>query len=338
MISEIKNIEIKGISAAVPKKKYYNKKYPFFGDGGFKKFYRFTGISKKRIAGPDIYTSTLVKSAAEKLIKELNWDKKKIDIIILITQTPDFQTPATAIKLQDELKLKKKIIAFDINLGCSAFPYGVSVISSLLNSLNLKRGLLLIGDTLSKVCKYNDRSTFPIFGDAGSAIALENTKCKKKMYFNFFSDGNSFEDIIIPSYGLSGRLLSQKNKNNFYLKLKGANVYSFAVNEVPKLMTDLILKSKLKDKIKYCIPHQANKMIVEQIEKKIGLKNLVFLKSYGEFGNTSNTTIPLTIIINKNLFKSNNYLLSSGFGVGSSISNLIFSLKKNTKLLDLIEI
>lgn len=337
MISEIKNIEIKGIAAAVPKLKYYNIKYPFFGDGGFKKFYKFTGIKKKRIASKDIYTSTLVKSAAEKLIKKLNWDKKKIDIIILITQTPDFQTPATAIKLQDELKLNKKIIAFDINLGCSAFPYGISVMSGLLNSLNLKRGLLLIGDTLSKVCNYNDRSTFPIFGDAGSAIALENTKCKKKMYFNFFSDGKSFEDIIIPSYGLSGRSTS-KNKNNFNLRLKGANVYSFAVNDVPKLMTDLIIKSKLNDKIKYCVPHQANKMIVEQIEKKIGLKNLVFLKSYEEFGNTSNTTIPLTMVVNKNFLKSNNYILASGFGVGSSISNLIFSLKKNTKLLNLIEI
>ena len=295
MISSIKNIEIKGIAVAVPKKIYHNKKYPHFGDGGFKKFFKFTGIKKKRVAGDKIYTSSLVKSAAEKLIKELRWKKDSIDIIILITQTPDFQTPATAIKIQDELKLNKKIIAFDINLGCSAFPYGVSVISSLLKTLGLKRGLLLIGDTLSKVCKYNDRSTFPILGDAGSAIAIEKSKnFNEKMYFNFFSDGSSFEDIIIPSYGLSGR----EPFNKSYLKLKGANVYSFAVNDVPKLMNEIILKSNLKGKIKYCIPHQANKMIVEQIEKKINRK-INFLHSFEEFGNTSNTSIPLTIIITK---------------------------------------
>ena len=338
MISSIKNIEIKGIAVAVPKKIYHNKKYPHFGDGGFKKFFKFTGIKKKRLAGDKIYTSSLVKSAAEKLIKELRWKKDSIDIIILITQTPDFQTPATAIKIQDELKLNKKIIAFDINLGCSAFPYGVSVISSLLKTLGLKRGLLLIGDTLSKVCKYNDRSTFPIFGDAGSAIAIEKSKkLNEKMYFNFFSDGSSFDDIIIRSYGLSGREPFNKSNNKFNLKLKGGNVYSFAVNEVPKLMNEIILKSNLKDKIKYCIPHQANKMIVEQIEKKINMK-INFLHSFEEFGNTSNTTIPLTIIINKEKIKRNNYILTSGFGVGASISNLIFNLKRDTKLLNLIQI
>jgi len=334
MISSIKNIEIKGIAVAVPKKIYHNKKYPHFGDGGFKKFFKFTGIKKKRVAGDKIYTSSLVKSAAVKLIKELRWKKDSIDIIILITQTPDFQTPATAIKIQDELKLNKKIIAFDINLGCSAFPYGVSVISSLLKTLALKRGLLLIGDTLSKVCKYNDRSTFPILGDAGSAIAIEKSKnFNEKMYFNFFSDGSSFEDIIIPSYGLSGR----EPFNKSYLKLKGANVYSFAVNDVPKLMNEIILKSNLKGKIKYCIPHQANKMIVEQIEKKINRK-INFLHSFEEFGNTSNTSIPLTIIINKERIKRNNYILTSGFGVGASISNLIFNLKRDAKLLNLIQI
>jgi 3-oxoacyl-[acyl-carrier-protein] synthase-3 len=342
MNSILKNISIRGISAAVPKKIYRNKKYPNFGKSGYKKFYEYIGIQEKRVADKNIFTSTLVYAAAKQLLKTIKWKKNTVEILILITQTPDFQTPSTSIKLQNELGLNKNIIAFDINLGCSGFPYGIAVISSLMNNLNISRGILLIGDTMSKVCNFNDKSTYPLFGDAGAAVAIERS-LNDNMFFNFYSDGSSYKDIIIPSCGLSGRFLENENEEkkiilNTNLHLNGPNVYSFAINEVPKTINVLLEKNKLRDKIHFCFLHQANKLINENIQKKLLMKNVIFPQSFKLFGNTSCATIPLTMVLNKHLNYSNKNIFFSGFGVGSSISNAIIKIKKNILVNKIIQI
>jgi len=332
---------IAGISVCLPRNKYRNLDYPHLSKEKIKKFISLTGIEERRISKKStLCTSDLASKSAEKLIESLKWKKKDIEFIIFITQTSDYLTPATSIILQNKLGLKRDIYTLDINLGCSGFPYGISNAFSLINNLNFKKGLFLIGDVLSQICNFKDQSTWPLFGDGCGAVAVEKGDKTKKTFFDFYSDGRGYQDIIVPAHSLSGRkkltkddLKDIKNngtiKNNLNMSLNGLNIYSFSTTVVPERLKKLIKVSKIKkDKIKYCFLHQANKLINHTIEKKLDLKNTSFPMSLRYFGNTSSATIPVTLASKFGGKTISGKSLISGFGVGLSSSNMIYEFDK----------
>ena len=132
-------------------------------------------------------------------------EKRRYRFFNFISQTSDYLTPATSIIIQNKLGLKKSVYTLDINLGCSGFAYGISNSFSLIRNFNFKKGLFIIGDTLSRVCNVKDQSTWLLFGDGCGAIGIEKGNKMKKTFFDFFTDGSGYKDIIVPSHSLSGR-------------------------------------------------------------------------------------------------------------------------------------
>ncbi|MCL1833644.1 MAG: hypothetical protein FWG49_03990, partial [Leptospirales bacterium] len=169
----INHVKITGIAACVPKHIEENENIPVLGKEGAAKFFSTTGVKQRRIADNNTCASDLCYQAAEKLIESLKWNKADIDVLIFVTQTPDYILPATSCLLQHRLGLNQGCYTLDVSLGCSGWIYGLSAISSLLSSSGLKKGLLLAGDTNSKICSKEDKSTYPLFGDAGTATAVE---------------------------------------------------------------------------------------------------------------------------------------------------------------------
>ena len=143
---EFKNVRISGISAGVPKHIEYNKDYPYFEAGEAEKYIASTSIRERRIADPGVCSSDLCYSAAERLIEDLGWDKSEIECLLFVSQTADYILPATACILQERLGLPESCYAMDISLGCSGWVYGLSVITSLLSTGQIKKGLLLSGE------------------------------------------------------------------------------------------------------------------------------------------------------------------------------------------------
>lgn len=339
----INGIEITGIACCVPSNKISNKKN---ADKKKLRTIKSIGIENRHIASEKICTSDLVLKAANHVIQKLKWRKDDVDILILVTQTPDYLTPATSGILQDKLKLRTNIIVYDINLGCSGYTHGLIAISSIMKSLNLKKGLLAVGDVTSKLVNNKDNVSNLLFGDAGSVTAIENkTKSKKKMFFDYYSDGSGFKDIIVPSHSLAGRIKLNKkqlktkedlNKNirsNINISLDGLNIFNFAINNVPLIIKKLCKKIK----VKYCFLHQANKMIQDSIEKQLSKNKMTFPTSLNNFGNTSSATIPITIchnFFNQRLVGNS---IFCGFGVGLSMSAVIINIQK-TKIFKIIKI
>ena len=170
---------ITGISVCVPTNKYININYPHQTKDKLLKFIATTGIKERRIVNKtEMCTSDLGFVAVKKLIKKLNWKNNDVDFLIFISQTADYLTPATSAILQDRLMLKKNIFTLDVNYGCSGFPYGAALCFSLIDNLKFNKGILVIGDVLSKVCSIKDPSTWPLFGDACAAVAFEKKKKK----------------------------------------------------------------------------------------------------------------------------------------------------------------
>jgi 3-oxoacyl-[acyl-carrier-protein] synthase-3 len=344
MFRKLVGIKIAGISCCVPKKKIINSDVK-----NHKNIFRTIkaiGIESRPVADKNISTSDLVLKSAEYIIRKLQWKKEEIDILIFVSQTPDYLTPATSGILQNKLKLKKSILVYDINLGCSGYTHGLIAISSLMKSLNLKKGLLAAGDVGSKLVHKKDNIANLLFGDAASVTAIENINNNENMYFDYFSDGSGFDDIIVPCHSLSGRIKLSKNqiknkkdknnniRSNINISLNGSNIFNFAINNIPLMIKNFTKKIK---NVKYCFLHQANKMIQDSIEMQLAKKKFIFPTSLKKYGNTSSATIPITICHNYSGQNLPGYSLFCGFGVGLSISTVIINLH-NTKIFKIIKL
>ncbi len=339
---KLENVELKGLAAAVPEASISTADYDYISAAEREMFVKTTGIAGRRVAPKHIATSDLCYESAVRLIEKLNWKKEEIDAVIMVTQSPDHFLPASSIILQNRLGLKKSSIAFDINLGCSGYVYGLYVLGNLLSSGQIKKGLLLVGDKSTLSTAYTDKSTYPLFGDAGTATALQYNSNAAPVYFNLHSDGSGKEAIIIEDggarNGISDDTFTLKEiepgikRAKRHLKLDGIEIFNFALREVAASLNDLFSFSK-KDinEIDYFVFHQANKLINESVRKKLKVTDKTKVPySLEEFGNTSSASIPLTIVarLNSETNERRLNLCFSGFGVGFSWASCIIQTEK----------
>jgi 3-oxoacyl-[acyl-carrier-protein] synthase-3 len=329
--SRSSNVKLNGVAACVPSQVVENKDYPFFKEGEYAKFVSSVGIERRRVVDPGICTSDLCFTAAEKLISELGWDKSEIDVLVFVSHTADYKLPATSCILQDRLKLPNQCMTLDISLGCSGYPHGIKVITSLLAGGEMKKGLLLAGNTQSLYASYRDRSVYPLFADAGSATAFEYCEGADEMYFDFGTDGSGFEAIIIQDGGCRNPVNEESFKvidfgdgifrSRLNEGMDGMDIFSFGIKTAPHSVEMLIDTFNLKkENIDYFLFHQANRFLIEQIRKKLKLPPEKVPYNLQNFGNTSCTTIPLLMVTNlkEELTQRKLHLLMCGFGVGLS--------------------
>jgi len=346
----VNSISIKGISCCVPKNMERNIDLDILTQEEIQKFVEATGVEERRIATKEICTSDLCSEAAEKLIKDLNWQKEEIEILVFVSQTADYILPVSAAILQDRLGLSTNCIAFDVPLGCSGYVYGISIIAAMMKATGLKKGLLLAGDTSSKLLSKTDKSTVPLFGDGGSATAFEFDENADDLLFDLGTDGSGYKTIMINDGGSRNRINADSllyqtispgiERNACQLVLDGMDVFSFGISQAPKTVNKLIEKFELdKESINHFVFHQANLMMNKMIVKKLKLPVEKVPYSLKEFGNTSSATIPLTIVaeLKNDLTNTTKDLILCGFGVGLSWGTAKIRLQ-NAVISDLIEI
>lgn len=321
-------IAIKGIVSAVPSTKWMNSSFSdHFGTETVEKFTSMVGVHEFRKAVPAQTASDLAYEAAEKLLA--NTDKESIGALVFVTQTPDYLLPSTAFVIANRLGLSKDCMVFDINLGCSGYVYGLQVVASLMQSSNIEAAVLVTGDTLSKRVSPEDRSACMLFGDAGTATLLVKEAATTPLRGAFRSDGSGYQAIIIPSggtrnpQGMAERKVWEKDGNvrsDFDLYMNGTDVFSFTITEIPKLMKEYLANANTTiDKYDAVVFHQANVYILKQIARKLKCPADKMPISMDRYGNTSVSSIPLTLCdsyASKNAEKL--HLLLCGFGVGLS--------------------
>lgn len=337
---EFRNVKMSGISACVPKKQEENCDLTLFQNDEAEKFMSSTGVRRRRVADENTTASDLCFHAAEQLIQDLNWSKNEIDCLVFVTQTPDYILPATSCILQHRLGLSQECHAVDVSLGCSGWVYGVSIVTSFLQSCNFRKALLLVGDTSLRSCSRTDKSTWPLFGDAGTAAAFEHTSdVDSKFQFHTSTDGSGYDAIIIPEGGyrtpFSVNSLSVEKiedgieRNKLHTVLNGMDVFSFGISNAPDTINKLIGHFSIdKDKVDLFVFHQANLFMNEKIRKKLNIPAEKVPYSLANFGNTSSATIPLTLVTEKakQLSDGKNSIIACGFGVGLSWGSVCFEL------------
>lgn len=350
-ILQFENIGISAIAAAVPRKVIDNYKYnSFFSEKDIHAVVEKTGVLERRFTDAETCSSDLCYAAAEKLIKDNEIDKAEIDLLIFLSQTPDYRMPATSIILQERLKLSSSTIAFDINLACSGFIYGLSVIFSMLQQNGIRKALLLNGETRSKVYSPKDRSVAFLFGDAGSAALIEKGKDFGKSFFSLNSDGSNSDLVMIPAGGYrkpsSELTLKEKVVDEYgnirseeHGYMKGDNVFGLFAKKIPNDIKNVLEISKNNmDNIDFFVFHQASKFMNSFLAKKLKLNKNKMPSSLHKFGNTSSVSIPLTIVSElKGKIPGNQTVLLNAFGAGMTWGTSVLQLN-NCKISDLVEV
>lgn len=339
----IKNVKVCGISACVPKHIEDNRELPLLGSREQAlKFVETTGIvTRHTINNQNICSSDMCFNAAEKLIKELRWNKEDVDCLLFVSQTPDYIMPATACILQDRLGLSNECFAMDISLGCSGWIHGMATISALMQNGSFKKGLLLAGDTSTVTKSRNDKSTYPLFGDSGTATALEYAENTDGIRFHTATDGKGYQYVIIPDGGFRNFYNENSTKDieyedgikrsKLHTILDGPAVFTFGISKAPKSILGLLAYCNLNiEDIDYFVLHQANKILNEKIRTKLKIPVSKVPYSIDEYGNTSSSSIPLTLVtrLKKELVTSKCSIVACGFGVGLSWGTVYLELEE----------
>jgi len=344
-------VGIRGLAAAVPKNTINNYEYTeHFPKEDVKDVVDKIGIFERRFTDAKTTASDLSYAAAEKLLNDLNIDRSEIEILIFVSQTPDYRMPATSVILQDRLGLSSGTLAFDLSLGCSAFVYGLSVVYAYMEKSGLKKALLLNGETRSKVYSAKDRMTAFIFGDAGVAALIERDEKYGESYFSLNSDGSRESLIKINAGGYRNPSSAETVKEKVVDKygnirsdeqayMNGADVFNFVIREIPKdIKRVLKFSDKNKEDLDFFVLHQANNYINSYMVKKLKLEKDKVPFSIKKYGNTSSVSIPLTIVSElQNKLEGEKNLLLCGFGVGLSWASSILKLK-DIYISDIVEV
>ncbi len=300
---------------------------------------RLTGVYERHICNKDETSSDLAYHAAEQLFKENNIDKGEIDFLIYCTTIADYLTPPTSCILQNRLGLSHNTGTYDYNQGCTGYVYGLSQAKGLIESGQAKNVLLLTSETISKRIHPKDKSNMAIFGD-GAAATLISSKDTNEGYepgnFVFGTDGGGYETIIIKHGGArfpypdtvsedySDSFGNTRNDGCFFMN--GSEVFTFSVRRVPGMVNEILEKNKTnREEIKLFVFHQANRIILETIFKKLKIRKDQEFYCLEKWGNTVQSTIPIALkeALNHGKIQKGDKVLIAGFGVGLSWAGTI---------------
>lgn len=276
-----------------------------------------TGVFKRHIAARDQTATDMAVLAAEKLLSN-NVAKDQIDFIILVTQSPDYTLPTSACMVQDRLGIKKECAAFDINLGCSGFIYGLAVGGSLIETRVAKTGLLLCSETYTKYIGKSDRTCRPLFSDGAAAALLVADERSRLGPFVLGTDGSGSGNLMVPASGARRPLDEKQNPELF---MDGAKVFMFTMEMVPKCVKALLTKSDkgLRD-IDLFVFHQASKLVMDNIIRRLELPEEKVFINCQQVGNTVSASIPIALkdAVKQKRLKKGDLVMLVGFGVGYS--------------------
>lgn len=334
-------VGIRGLASAVPAHKIKNRSYTeYFSAEEVSEIVDKTGIEERRFAEEGVCSSDLCQAAAEKLISDLEIDKSEIDLLVFVSQTPDYRMPATSVLLQDRLGLSKQTMAFDLSLGCSAFVYSLSVVFSLVQQGTIRKALLLDGETRSRAYYPKDRRVAFLFGDGGVAALIEKNEKYGQSFFSLNSDGSRGDLIKIKSGGyrfpssiesIQERVVDDHGNisTDEHGAMNGADVFNFVIEEIPNDINSILDKAGItKEEPDFFVFHQANAFMNGYLAKKMKLPVEKVPSCIREFGNTSSVSIPLTMVSQlKGKMEGSKKVLLCGFGVGMSWASAVMDFK-----------
>ena len=283
-------VSITGLGSKVPDRIVTNDELATYVDTSDEWIQERTGIRERRIADKSEALSDLGLPASRDALAQAGLEGKDIDLLIVATVTPDMSFPSTAAIMADELGARDAA-AYDLSAGCTGFMYGLAQGYGMLAGGLAKRALIVGGDVLSRILDWDDRSTLVLFGDGAGAVVLEVVPDKGFLGFELGADGAGGRNLWLPGSG--SRLFDEPEK---YVKMNGPEVFKFATRILVQSAESLLKKCGVSiDEVDVYVPHQANRRIIDNATRKLGVPSDRVVINVDRYGNTSSGSIPLAL-------------------------------------------
>ncbi|MBV8061203.1 MAG: ketoacyl-ACP synthase III [Alphaproteobacteria bacterium] len=348
--SVLKGVRIAGLSVCVPKTVIDNLEVPPEEQQSRDRLVRNIGIRYRRICEEGIIFSDLAEAATNDVLAGVGWHKSTVDDYIFVTQSPEYIMPSRSIVCQHRVGLPKTTLAFDINLGCSGYPYGLYTVGRMLGAHGLKRAVVVVGDqSASRGAKDSGREI--LFGDACSATALEFDETAPDIFFEGFSDGSGYKAIYVPDGGHRNPLTPYSLiptecadgviRKGIDVSLDGPAILNFSIEVAPAAVHSICEFSGVAlDSVDRLIFHQANKMINDTIRRKLKRTPEQVPESLYDYGNTSSTSVPTTIVYRarEQFLTPGTKFILCGFGIGLSWATMLVETTPNTYCSTIFEV
>lgn len=338
---EIKNVAVRGVTGTVPNHAVKTVDFDIFTQEEADIFDNTVGIKNRYIGSDDICTSDLCFDAAERLMTALGWEKESVDVLVFGSVTGDYKTPPTASILQYRLGLPTSTFVLDLPMGCCGSMYAINVAGNLLSTGSVKRALLLVGDTALRMGSMKDKSRVPLFGDSGTAMALEYDPSAEDIVIEFNTLGSGYKALMTPHGGyrhpITEASFVEEDFGNGIVRapkdtlINGMDVFSFAISRPPISIKKIMERYGLTtDNVDFFLIHQANKLIVDRIVKKLKLPLEKVPYDLQEFGNLGGASVPMLMAYNipEELQSRPLTLLCSSFGLGLTWGTMILRTQK----------
>lgn len=314
----VPGVALRGVACALPQRLVENAEFADrLGEKVVADVTALTGVAARYWADPSQTAGDLCLAAAERLLTKLDWPRDSIDALIFVSQTPDQRMPATSCSLHGKLGLAKHCQAFDVGLGCSGYVYGVWLAAAMI-AAGCRRVVVLAGDTSSRLIDPDDRSTALLFGDAGSASALEKDDDAPPVHFVLGSDGAGAPHLAVAGGGFRHPADTEPSE---FLVMNGGEVFGFTLGAVPAMIREVLENAgRTVADVDLFALHQANRFILRHISKKLAISGDRMPINIERYGNTSSASIPLLLCTDlaTRLMDGPSDVLLAGFGVGFS--------------------
>lgn len=319
---------IKALAYYLPEKIVTNEQLvEEFPEWTVEKIAEKVGVNKRHIAGNETVSDMAVKAAENLFSENPDINRDDIDFVLVCTQSPDYFLPSTACIVQNRLGLKRSCGAFDFNLGCSGYEYGLATAKGYIAAGIASNILLITSEAYNKHLHQRDKGNRTIFGDAATATLVSTGGFAKIGDFILGTDGSGAENLIVKTGGMAypdkaNDLVYDENGNprsSDYLYMNGAEIFNFTLRVVPKMVRQTVEKNGLTmDDIDLFVFHQANSFMLSHLRKKLKIEENKFFVNMAEIGNTVSSTIPIALCDVRNAGLLHGNILIAGFGVGLS--------------------
>ena len=332
----MKKAFIKQVAYCLPEKIVTNEAIvEEFPEWSVEKIIEKVGVKQRHVSAKEETAADLAEKAANKLFEDGNIDRNLVDFVILCTQSPDYFMPSTACVLQDRLGLRKDIGAFDFNLGCSGYVYGLAIAKGLIAGGMAENVLLLTSETYNKYLHPRDKGNRTIFGDAATATLISTDGIAEICEFVLGTDGGGANNLIVKSG--AARMPEKQNDLSFdkngnpvssdHLYMNGAQIFVFTQRMVPKAIGDVLVKNHLEQgDIDLFVLHQANRYMLDFLRKKMAIPEDRFFVHMENVGNTVSNTIPICLVEARKENRLKGNVLLCGFGVGYSWGAVVLKM------------
>lgn len=318
---------ITGTGSFVPEKRLTNDDLSKLVDTNDEWIVQRTGIRERRIAGKDESTATLATAAARRAIEAAGLQPKDIDLVVCGTITPEMTFPSTACFVAASLGMTTTP-AFDLSAACSGFIYTLETAAAFIKSGRYRNVLVIGAETLSRITDYTDRASCILFGDGAGALVLQrsNDPTRGVIYSSLHADGTGWEMLCCKPGSRFPIEEALVNAGDQYMKIKGREVYKFAVQRFEELIEDAMRKCELTpETLSLIVPHQVNQRIIDSAMSKLGLPPEKAFVNIDKYGNTSAASIPIALdeAWRGGRIKPNDVIVFVAFGGGLTWANAV---------------